>query len=70
MKEYERFEHAREWDRKHMETIERKYQRLGALQALAEEHEAMPIDDQDLEYIRDLKVRIRSVEAQLKAMKP
>jgi hypothetical protein len=70
MKEYERFGRAREWDRKHQDAIERKYQRLGGLQANLEEWEAMPPNNQNRRYIRDLKVRIRSIEAQLKAMKP
>jgi hypothetical protein len=69
-KEIERWQTARGLDKKHAETLERKNQRLDGLKALLLEYEAVAVDDQDRKEMRELKVRIRTLDAQIKAMKP
>lgn len=56
----------RELEARHRAAVERKYQRIEMLKALVEEWERR----EDFGYVRELKIRLRSAEANLLAMKP
>ncbi len=56
----------RELAERHKDALARKYDKIGMLRALIEEYDKLG----DIDYTRDLRARLRSVECQLKAMKP
>jgi hypothetical protein len=52
--------------KRHRDRVAAKYAKVQGLTALLQTYEAMP--EPDVDYIRELKVRLRSVENQLRAM--
>lgn len=60
--------HPRTFEKAHEARVLRLFERLHAWNALLQTHEALDYDDQDHQYLRDLKARIQKIRAQLKNM--